>query len=122
MDPTTGVISGTPMVAGTYLDTVSVSNAGGITTKVFVITVEYSNVILMPNPVTQGHFILSLPGWDGESANVKIMDFIGALVQVNTMTVVNGIITVNVPNLIAGNYVVIVKTADKTVIKKFIVK
>jgi hypothetical protein len=31
-------------------------------------------------------------------------------------------ITVNVPSLIAGNYVAILKSNNKTVIKKFIVK
>jgi len=122
IDSTTGLISGVPTVAGIYIDTISVTNAGGTSSKVLMITVGYSNIILMPNPVTQGHFIISIPGWNGESVIVEIRNFLGALLQENTVTVTNEMITVNVPNLTAGNYVAILRSSNKTVVKKFIVK
>jgi alpha-glucosidase len=122
IDSTTGLISGVPTVAGVYIDTISVTNAGGTSSEVLMITVDYSTIILMPNPVTQGHFIISLPGWDGENVVAEIRNFLGALMQENTFTVTNEIITVNVPSLIAGNYIAILRSSNKKVIKKFIIK
>jgi alpha-glucosidase len=122
MDPATGIISGVPTQPGTYTDTVSVTNGGGTATKIISITVMPPGVVLMPNPVTQDHFTIVLPGWDGENATVEIINFLGAVVQINNTTVANEMITVNIPNLIAGNYVVVIQGKDKRVVKKFVVK
>jgi len=126
IDQTTGTISGTPTVSGTFNVTLTASNAFGTATEVLVLTVKVPIVgtpVLMPNPVTDGHFKLTLPGWpEGESVNIEIRDFIGMLVEKGTAVISDGYITVNVPGLIAGNYVVIAMDANKKVVKKFTVK
>jgi len=122
INSTTGMISGIPTQPGIYTDTIRATNAGGASTKILQITVMPSGVILMPNPVTQGQFIISLPGWEGENVHVDIRDFLGDLLQTNNTTVANEMITVYIPNLVAGNYVAIIYGPDKKVIRKFIVK
>jgi len=119
---TTGMISGMPTQPGIYTDTIRATNAGGTSTKILMITVMPSGIILMPNPVTQGQFIISLPGWEGENVHVDIMDFLGDLLQTNNATVANEMITIYIPNLVAGNYVAVIYGPDKKVIRKFIVK
>jgi len=119
---TTGMISGMPTQPGVYADTIRAINAGGTNTKILQITIMPSGIILMPNPVTQGQFVLSLPGWEGEKVQVEIRDFLGDLLQTNNATVANEMITVYIPNLVAGNYVAIIYGPDKKVIRKFIVK
>jgi|GEM_PF-68999 alpha-glucosidase len=122
MDPSTGIISGVPTQPGVFTDTVSAINNGGTATKIISITVMPSGIVLMPNPVTQDHFTIVLPGWDGENATVEIINFLGAVMQTNNITVTNEMITVDIPNLIAGNYVAVIRGKDKSVVKKFVVK
>jgi|GEM_PF-301752 len=124
INTTTGIISGVPTVSGVFKTTITATNSAGSTSEEMDITVIGSSPVLMPNPVTQGYFILTLPHWtDGETVNVIIRNFIGKEVQSGTAVINNGSIHVNVPNLIAGNYVaVVIGDSNKKVAKKFTVK
>ncbi len=120
----TGVISGTATVLGSYDVTVTATNSGGSVSEVLHINVTTGTPVLMPNPVTQGYFILTLPNWtEGQAVNVNVLNFIGKEVQHGTAIINGGSIYVMVPNLIAGNYVaVVIGDNNKKVVKKFTVK
>ncbi|HMG82396.1 MAG TPA: putative Ig domain-containing protein, partial [Ferruginibacter sp.] len=126
VDPTTGIISGTPTTAGVFTVTLTATNSFGTSTEVLTLTVASvsKSSDLTPNPVTEGHFKLTLPGWPKEeTVNIEIRNFIGMLVQRGTATITeDGYIIVNVPGLIAGDYVIIAMDTNKREVKKFIVK
>jgi len=141
IDPATGIISGVPTVPDTYNITLTATNAFGTSSKVLTLTVA-SNVLvsgspmLAPNPVTDGSFALTLPGWNDVQVSYEIYNFIGKLVQKATNVAVGSIslntsvgtsyngpgITVNIPSLISGDYIIVVRGKKEKAVVKFIVK
>ena len=123
INATTGVISGTPTLTGSFATTITVTNSAGSTTQVLHIKIIGQNPVLAPNPVTQGVFTITLPDWpEGLLVNIEIRNLVGKEIQVSTAVINDGYITVNVPGLIAGNYVAIIMSPDKKIVKKFTIK
>jgi len=133
VDTTTGLISGKTVVAGVYTVTLKANNAVGTGTKNLVITVNGNEVsstssIVLPDPVTKGgSFAVTLPGWQlDETAAVEIINFIGEVVQkADNVPLQNSPIfnvpevSLNVPTLPAGYYIIIVKGTNTKIIKEF---
>ncbi|HTB51713.1 MAG TPA: putative Ig domain-containing protein, partial [Ferruginibacter sp.] len=137
-----GVISGVPTVSGTFIDTVKATNSTGTGTLILAITINASAlgggsggigvVILSPNPVGNGHFSVTVPNWNlGQQVGIEIDNFLGMLMQrddnmIVTSSTMNGdveqVVEVNVPNLIPGNYIIILRSSTGTIVKKFVVR
>jgi hypothetical protein len=141
----TGEITGTSIVSGLYHVIIEATNAVGTGSKILMLTVtpDASHTpgtlppFLGPNPVTAKQFNVTLPGWTDTEVNCEIYNFLGMLMQQETNIAVGTIsltpnqgpayygpgVTINVPNLIGGDYIIVLRNkSNNKVVKKFTVR
>jgi hypothetical protein len=115
-----GTISGTPTVAGTYNFTVKASNALGFATKALSIVVggvtgiaevAAEKIRLYPNPITN---VLIIESGELRVEKVDILDVTGKTVFSSNKT------EINISHLPSGTYFVKMQTASGELIKKVI--
>ena len=104
-----------------YIDDVTIIGSSATISARAADIDQNESVILMPNPVTQGRFTVTTPGWNGE-VTISIMDFQGNLVQKNTTMVEGSEVNVEVSNLSKGAYIVQLRNGDELITKKFLLK
>jgi len=137
IDPVLGKISGTPTVSGVFNITLEAINAVGTGTKTLVLTITDGNSKepistpwVTPNPIAPGQTMtVALPGWSEEQANVEIINFLGKVMQQMNGVVVGyssvtrtTSVSINIVDLIAGDYIIIVRGEKDKAVTKFMVK
>ncbi len=132
INTTTGAISGTPTVSGTFNATVSATNSVGKGSKDITITISTitgitssfieTDIMLTPNPVSSyGVLSIYLENLKGET-EVEITDLTGMLVEHKTEQVQNSLIQIPLQILKSGMYILQLQNGNKTMIKKFVVQ
>ena len=145
INSSTGEISGIPTVSGLYHVTIQATNTVGTGSKTLMLTVTPDAAhapgvlppFLGPNPVTAKQFNVTLPGWTDTQVNFEIYNFLGMLMQQETNVAVGVIsltpnegpayygsgVTINVPNLIGGDYIIVIRNqSNNKIVKKFTVR
>ncbi|HYG40242.1 MAG TPA: T9SS type A sorting domain-containing protein, partial [Cytophagales bacterium] len=82
---------------------------------------EETTVSLFPNPVTLGALKVNVPQLSGE-VEIQIRNAQGLLVNKSKTQITNSGVSLNVADLKSGAYVLHIKSADKVIIRKFLVR
>ena len=130
IDPSTGVISGTPTGAGTSSITITAANAAGTDIQTLSLTVntvsgnDHSSALafeLMPNPTADGMVTLILPSVEGE-INVDIHNAQGVVVYSTSAQVSNNEVHLNLKGLKTGLYIIQLQKLNQLFIQKVVIQ
>ena len=141
---TTGEISGSTTITGVYTVTLGATNAAGTGTEILTLTIAGADThfppsmspVLAPNPVRVDQLIqVSTPQWNvGQEVGIEVYNYLGVLAASENNIIVTTIelledktdtpysgpgIGINLPNLIAGDYILVLRSSDGRIVKKF---